>query len=193
MSDITVEKSLRSAREMIEKALREMADRAVLPKSGADRGLVGRIVLRQVLKMMDVVITALESPPESDSVVVYGILAEECEPILGLPSSEIFSALVEICGEPHGSPVQSGLPEPKPTVIEALRRELVAVTVEYRAQLGARGVRIIEVLYGADREKVRRKRITQDIAWDDIPEEARARIIREGDDAVTLTLPVGRA
>ncbi|MGW2233476.1 hypothetical protein [Streptomyces sp. NPDC001759] len=193
MSDTTVEEAVRTAREMIQKALREMTDKAVLPKSGADRSLIGKIILRQALKMMDVVIAALESPPESDSVLVYGILAEECEPILGLPSSEIFSALVEICGEPHGSSVRSGLPDPKAAVIEALRRELVAVTVEYRAQLGARGVRTIEVLYGADREKVRRKRITQDIAWDDIPEEARARIIRQGDDAVTLTLPLGRA
>jgi hypothetical protein len=193
MSDTTVEEAVRTAREMIQKALREMADKAVLPQPGVNRGLVGRIVLREILKMMDVVIAALESPPESDSVVVYGILAEECEPILGLPSSEIFSALVEMCGESHSSSVRSGLPEPKATVIEALRRELVAVTVEYRAKLGVRGERIIEVLYGADREKVRRKRITQDIAWDDIPEEVRARIIRQGHDAVTLTLPVGRA
>ncbi|WP_159073702.1 hypothetical protein [Streptomyces sp. RTd22] len=192
MPDTTAGKSLRSARDMIEKALREMADKSVLPKPGAERGVVGKIALRHILKMIDVVIAALEAPPESDSIVVYGILAEECEPVLGLSAGDVFSALVEMCGEPHGSSIRPELPRAKQAVIDTLRREIVAVTVEYRARPGETGVRIIEMLYGADRQKVRRKRIKQEIDWGDIPEEVRARIIRDGDEGVTLNLPLGR-
>ncbi|WP_055555943.1 hypothetical protein [Streptomyces sp. NBRC 110028] len=193
MPDTTAGKSLRSARDLIEKAIREMADKAVLSKPGTDRGVVGKIALRHILKMIDVVIAALEAPPESDSIVVYGILAEECEPVLGLPSSDVFGALVELCGEPHGAIIRPELPRAKRSVIETIRREIVAVTVEYRARPGGTGVRIIEMLYGADRRKVRRKRIKQEIDWGDIPEEVRARIIRDGDEGVTLSLPLGSA
>ncbi|GAA0466054.1 hypothetical protein Ade02nite_47110 [Paractinoplanes deccanensis] len=173
MSGAREEPALRDLRDQLEQAVRSLGDRTV-----ADT--VTRMALEAALCALVHGSQALADPEAIHRAAVYGLATEQLAPAVRAPEAAVFRALLELCGEPPDGVLTAAAPAADPAVVTALRRTLVLLTVAYDVGENRSVTRRMEIWSGAAPTGVNRKRIRQEISWDETPAGVRAHRLREG-------------
>jgi hypothetical protein len=177
---------LRSLEPHIDRAERSL--RTAL--SGAEGDTQLALALRSVGLLRTFLRKIIERVADQDlaeRAAVYFLVADRCAGFLGLPTDQVYPAVLSLCGEADAS-LTDGVPVPVPEVISALANVLLQVTVTYSVK-GERAKRaVVVLLHDVPEQQVREQKIMEEIPWEKIPEDVREKFIRDGKRPVTFTL-----
>jgi len=134
------------------------------------------------------IVARLADQEVAERVAVYQVVTEACVKSLVYPASDVFAAVLRLCGE-QDQGLTGDLPGPDPEILKSLSTALLRVTVTYDADPGKPTDRRVQVfLHEAGTQQVRETMSTARLPWESTPEDVREQAIRRGHRTVAFTL-----
>lgn len=109
--------------------------------------------------------------------VVYDTLAGQVAEVFGIAPPEAFRLLVELCADEEARLLLTDQAEPSADLLAQMRSRLVWITVTYQAPPGGRCRRSAEIVYRVRGGGPVSRKVTQELAWEDLPDRARERLL----------------
>ena len=181
-------------RRYVEPAIKEAEDalREAMSKFQGDLRLALAFRSMGLLRTsLDKIIQRVADQDAVEREAVYRVVTERCAVFLNRPGDLVYPVVLRLCGESEEK-LLDGVAAPDPGVLASLRQVLLRVTVTYTVKVGERAERtVIVFLHDADERKVHEHNFTAELPWEDLPEDVRERVIRDGQRSVMFTLYPG--
>jgi hypothetical protein len=178
-------RSLEPAIDRIENLLRKAAG----GQGGAQFAFAIRSVglLRTLLQK---IIDQVADQDLAERATVYYVVAERCAGFLDRSVDAVFPAVLRLCGESDAN-LTGSVPSPDPEIVSLLEKFVLRVDVTYSFK-GERAEReVLVLLHDARERQIREQKVTEDMPWEQLPEDVRERFVRDSHQPVAFTLYQG--
>jgi hypothetical protein len=178
-------RSLEPAIDRVENLLRKAAG----GQGGAQFAFAIRSVglLRTLLQK---IIDQVADQDLAERAIVYYVVAERCSRFLDRSVDAVFPAVLRLCGESDAN-LTGSVPSPDPEIVSLLEKFVLRVDVTYSFK-GERAEReVLVLLHDAHERQIREQKVTEDMPWEQLPEDVRERFVRDSHQPVAFTLYQG--